>query len=95
MSVHDYWKDHSLDYTDLCQQSDVFAFPCAVYICHSFPANKQSSFNFTAAVTSAVILEPKKRKSVTASTFSPSICHEVMGPDAMILLAFFFPIYFY
>ena len=30
-------------------------------------------------------LEPKKRKSVTASTFSPSICHEVMGPDVMIL----------
>ena len=25
-SVHDYWKDHSLDYKDLCQQSDVFAF---------------------------------------------------------------------
>ena len=38
---------------------------------------------------STVILEPKKRKSVTTSTFSPSICHEVMGPDAMILLAFF------
>ena len=38
---------------------------------------------------SAVILEPKKRKSVTASTFSPSICHEVMGPDAMILVYFF------
>ena len=37
---------------------------------------------------SAVILEPKKIKSVTASTFSPSICHEVMEPDAMIL-AFF------
>ena len=30
---------------------------------------------------SAVILELKKRKSVTASTFSPSICHEVMGLD--------------
>ena len=28
-----------------------------------------------------MILEPKKRKSVTASTFSPSICCEVMGPD--------------
>ena len=25
-SVHDYWKDHSFDYTDLCQQSDVSAF---------------------------------------------------------------------
>ena len=32
-----------------------------------------------------VILEPKKIKSVPASTFSPSICLEVMGPDAMIL----------
>jgi len=34
---------------------------------------------------SAVILEPKK-KSVTVSIVSPSICHEVMGPDAMILV---------
>ena len=33
---------------------------------------------------SAVILEPKNRRSVTASTFSPSICHEAMGLDAMI-----------
>ena len=39
---------------------------------------------------STVILEPKKRKSVTASTFSPSICHEVMGPDAMILVSLIF-----
>ena len=35
---------------------------------------------------SEVILEPKKMKSVTASTFSPSICHEVMGVDPMILV---------
>ena len=34
---------------------------------------------------SAVILEPKKIKSVTVSIASPSICHEVMGPDAMTL----------
>ena len=34
----------------------------------------------------AVILELKKIKSVTASTVSPSICHEVMGPDAMIFV---------
>ena len=34
---------------------------------------------------SAVILEPRKIKSDTVSTVSPSICHEVMGPDAMIL----------
>ena len=35
---------------------------------------------------SAVILEPKKIKSVTVSIVSPYICHEVMGPDAMILV---------
>ena len=35
---------------------------------------------------SAVFLEPKKINSVTVSTFSPSICHEVMGPAAMILV---------
>ena len=33
---------------------------------------------------SAVILEPRKIKSATVSTVSPSICHEVMGPDAVI-----------
>ena len=35
---------------------------------------------------SAVILEPPKIKSGTVSTVSPSICHEVMGLDAMILV---------
>ena len=35
---------------------------------------------------SAVILEPQKIKSATVSTVSPSICHEVMGPDAMIFV---------
>ena len=35
---------------------------------------------------SAVILEPQNIKSDTVSTVSPSVCHEVMGPDAMILV---------
>ena len=35
---------------------------------------------------SAVVLEPTKIKSATVSTVSPSICHEMMGPDAMILV---------
>ena len=35
---------------------------------------------------SAVILEPKNIKSVTVSIVSPFICHEVMGPDALILV---------
>ena len=40
--------------------------------------------------TSTVILEPQKRKSVTTFTFSLSICHEAMGPDAMILVLLIF-----
>ena len=35
---------------------------------------------------SAMILEPEKIKSATVSTVSPSISHEVMGPDSMILV---------
>ena len=34
----------------------------------------------------AVILEPKKRKFLTTSAFSPSMCHAIMGPNAMILV---------
>ena len=35
---------------------------------------------------SAVVLKPKKIKSLTVSIVSPSICHEVMGPNTMILV---------
>ena len=35
---------------------------------------------------SVVILKPKKIKSVTVSIVSPSICHEMMGPDVIILV---------
>ena len=45
---------------------------------HSFPSKKEVSFNFIAAVTVQVILEPKKVKSVTAST-SVQFSHSVMS----------------
>ena len=44
------------------------------------------SFNFMAAVTICSDFEPKQIKSDTVSTVSPSIFHEVMGPDAYISL---------
>ena len=44
-----------------------------------------------AAVTIWVILEPLKIKSDTVSTVSPSISHEVMGPDAMIFIFWMYP----
>ena len=37
-----------------------------------------------------MILEPKKRKPITTSTFSAYICHAAMGPDAMILVFLIF-----
>ena len=58
----------------------------AVYVGHNFSSKEQASFNFMVAVTSAVVLEPKIIKSVTVFIAPPSISHEVMGPDAMILV---------
>ena len=51
----------------------------------SFPS-KDQAFNFMAAVSICGDLEPKKIKSVTVSIFSPSIFHEMMEPDTMILV---------
>ena len=47
---------------------------------------EQPSFNFMASVTICSDFGTPKIKSVTVSTVSPSICHEVMGWDAMILV---------
>ena len=49
------------------------------------PRNKCLSISWLLS-PSAVILEPPKIKSVTVSIVSPSIYHEVMGPNAMILV---------
>ena len=46
------------------------------------------SFNFTTIVIVHNDLEFKKIKIFTVSDFSLSICHEVMGPDAMIFFEF-------
>ena len=50
-----------------------------------FPRSKHLLISWLQS-PSAVILEPKKIKSDTVSIVSPSIYHEVMGPDAMILV---------
>ena len=49
------------------------------------PQNKRLLISWLQS-PSAVILEPTKIKSDTFSTVSPSIFHEVVGPDAMILV---------
>ena len=50
---------------------------------HSFSRSKRLLISWLQS-PSAVILEPKKIEPLTVSIVSPCICHEVMGPDAMI-----------
>ena len=52
----------------------------------AFLPRRKHLLNSWLQLPSAVILEHKKIKSVTVSIVSPFICHEVMGPDAMILV---------
>ena len=54
--------------------------------CHCFSSKEQASFNFMAAVTIHSIFGVPQNRSVTVSIVSPSICHKVMGLDAVILI---------
>ena len=54
------------------------------FVIHSLARNKRLLISWLQS-PSTVILELTKIKSVTVSTFSPSVCHEMMGPDAMTL----------
>ena len=82
-SVHDYWKNQSFDYTDLCRQSLLFNTPSRFVI--AFLQRSKHLLILWLQSPSSVILEPSKIRSVTVSIVSPPTCHEMMGPDAMIL----------
>ena len=76
-TVDNHWEDHSLDYTDLCWQSNISAFQHTPRFVIAFlPRSKRLLISWLQS-PSTVILKPKKRKSVTTSTFPPSICHAV------------------
>ena len=94
-SIHDYWKNHSFDYTDLCQQS-IWVFVGKVmsllfnmlsrFVIAFLPRSKRLLISLLQSPC-AVILEPQKVKSLTVSIVSPSICHEGLWPDTMILVS--------
>ena len=70
---------------DLCWQSNLLFNMLPRLIITFLPRSKCLLISWLQS-PSAVILEPKKIKSLTVSIVSPSICHEVRGPDAMILV---------
>ena len=82
----DYWKSHSFDYTKLCWQIDASAFNMLSRLVIAFLPRSKCLLISWLQSPSEVVLEVKKIKSVTVSIFSPFICHEVMEPDAMILV---------
>ena len=83
-SIHDYWKNHSFDKMELCWQSNISAFNMLYRSVISFLSRSKHLLISWLQSPSAVILEPLKIKSLTVSIVSPSICHEVMGPDVIL-----------
>ena len=86
-SIPDNWKNHSFDYTELFQQSNVSTFKNLHRFLIVFLQMSKHLLISWMQSSSAVILEPPKIKSLTVSIISPSICHEVMGPNAMIFIS--------
>ena len=87
ISVHDYWKTHSFDYMDLFRKVIFLLFNALSRFVIAFLPRRELLLILWLQSPFTVILEPKKIKSVTVSIFPPSICHEVIGPDAMTLVS--------
>ena len=70
----------------LCQQRMSLLFNMlSRFVIAFLPSSKDLLISWLQS-SSAAVLESKKIKSVTVSIISPSICHEVMGLDAMIFI---------
>ena len=80
------WKKHSFDYATFVGKVMSLLFNMLSRCVIDFlPRSKHLLISWLQS-PSAVLLEPKKIKSVTVSIVSPSICHERIGMDAMIFI---------
>ena len=87
---HDYWKNHSFGYADLCQWRDVLLFNMlSRFVIDILPRSKHLLISGLWS-PSTMIWKPKKIKSATVFTFSMSLCHDVIRVDAMILVYLIF-----
>ena len=94
-SIHDYVKNHSFDYIDLCQQSNLSVFNMLSRLVTAFLPRSKCLLITWLQSPSTAMLELKKIKSLTACIFSPSIYHEVMGPihNLCFLMLSFKPVF--
>ena len=87
-SIHDYWRNHSLTRWTFVGKVMSLLFNMLSRLVIAFLPRSMHLLISWLQSPSTVILEPKKIKSVTVSIVSPSICHEVMGLEAMIFFFF-------
>ena len=81
-SIHDYWKNRRFDNWTFVSKKISLSFNTLYrFVIAIAPRSKHLLILWLQSM-STVIMEPKKIKSVTLSTF----CYEVMGPDAMIFI---------
>ena len=85
-SIHDYQKNLSFDDMDLFLKVTSLLFNMLFRLLIALLQRSKCLLISWLQSPSAVILEPRKIKSATVSIVSPSICHEVMGLDAMIFI---------
>uniref|UniRef100_A0AC11DA55 Uncharacterized protein n=1 Tax=Ovis aries TaxID=9940 RepID=A0AC11DA55_SHEEP len=85
-SIHDHWKTIALTrWTFAGKVMSLLLNMLSRLLITSLPRSKHLLISWLQS-PSAVIWEPPQIKSDTVSTVSPSISHEVMGPDAMIFI---------
>ena len=87
-SIHDYWKNRRLDYicwTFVGKVMSLFFSMLSKLVIAFLPRSKRLLISWLQS-PSIVILKPPKIKLITVSIVSPSICHEMMGLDAIILV---------
>ena len=85
-SIHEYWKNHNLTRQTFVGKVMSLLFNMLSRLVIAFLPRSKCLLISWLQSPSAVILDPQKTKSVTVYIVSPSICHEVMGPDAMIII---------
>ena len=82
-SIHDYWKNHNLDLTEPVGKVMSQLFKMLSRLVIAFLPRSKCLLISPLQSPSVEILEPPEIKSATVS---PSVCHEVMGLDAVILV---------
>ena len=85
-SIHDYWKTLALIRSTFVDKVMSLLFNTLSRFVIAFLARSKHLLMSWPQSPSAVILEPKKIKSLTVPIVSPSICHKVIGPGALILV---------